>query len=87
MFRNCKAFIRTIPLLQYDEQRPEDLDSDGEDHIADETRYFLMSRPVKPRGMEGLAVENRGLQLLLDVKPEDVSSTPRPRMEVRESTE
>lgn len=48
IFRNCKDFIRTIPLLVYDEHRPEDLDTDMEDHIADETRYFCMSRPVKP---------------------------------------
>ena len=48
VFRNCKDFIRTIPLLQYSETEPEDLDTDGEDHIADETRYFLMSRPISP---------------------------------------
>lgn len=49
IFKNCKAFIRTIPLLQYDEHRVEDIDTDGEDHVADETRYFLMTRPIKPR--------------------------------------
>ena len=49
IFRNCKAFIRTIPLLQYDEHRVEDLDTDGEDHVADEVRYFCMMRPIKPR--------------------------------------
>lgn len=49
VFSNCKAFIRTIPLLQYDEHKVEDVDTDGEDHVADETRYFLMSRPIKPK--------------------------------------
>ena len=49
VFNTCKAFIRTMPLLQYDEHRVEDLDTDGEDHVADEVRYFLMSRPIKPR--------------------------------------
>ena len=49
IFDNCKAFIRTIPQLVYDEHRDEDLDSDGEDHVADETRYFLMSHPIAPR--------------------------------------
>lgn len=48
VFSNCKAFIRTIPLLQYDDHKPEDLDTDGEDHVADEWRYMCMSRPVKP---------------------------------------
>lgn len=49
VFSNCKAFIRTVPSLIYDDHRVEDLDTDGEDHIADETRYFCMSRPIKPR--------------------------------------
>ena len=49
VYDNCKAFIRTIPQLVYDEHRDEDLDSDGEDHVADETRYFLMSHPIAPR--------------------------------------
>lgn len=48
VFNTCVDFIRTIPLLQYDEHRAEDLDSDGEDHAADEWRYFCMSRPIKP---------------------------------------
>ena len=48
VFSNCKGFIRTIPGLMYDEHKPEDLDTDGEDHIADEWRYMCMSRPIKP---------------------------------------
>ena len=49
VFRGCKAFIRTIPLMMYDEHKPEDLDTDLEDHVADEVRYFCMSRPIAPR--------------------------------------
>ena len=48
IFSNCKAFIRTIPTLQYSKTCVEDLDTDGEDHVADEARYFCMSRPIKP---------------------------------------
>ena len=48
IFDNCKGFIRTIPLLMYDEHKPEDLDTSLEDHIADEWRYMCMARPVKP---------------------------------------
>ena len=48
IFDCCKGFIRTIPTLMYDNHKPEDLDTDGEDHIADETRYLCMTRPVKP---------------------------------------
>jgi hypothetical protein len=42
---SCEHTIRTLPYLQHDEKNPEDLDSDGEDHAADETRYAVMSRP------------------------------------------
>lgn len=48
IFNNCQAFIRTIPLLLYDDHKPEDLDSNGEDHVADESRYFCMSCPIRP---------------------------------------
>lgn len=48
-FSTCEHSIRTIPVLQHDEARPEDLDTDGEDHAADEWRYACMSRPwVRP---------------------------------------
>ncbi len=52
VFDTCRDFIRTVPLQQHDPQRPEDLDTTGEDHIADETRYACMSRPLtaRPRG-------------------------------------
>ena len=48
IFSNCKAFIRTVPLMMYDETHTEDLDTDLEDHVCDETRYECMSRPIAP---------------------------------------
>lgn len=45
VFDTCKDFIRTVPSLQHDPDHPEDLDTDGEDHVADEARYGCMSRP------------------------------------------
>lgn len=48
-FDTCKDSIRTIPLMMYDEHKPEDLDSDLEDHACDEIRYFCMMRPIAPR--------------------------------------
>lgn len=48
VFDNCKAFIRTVPLMMYDEHRPEDLNTKLEDHVCDEWRYMCMSRPLKP---------------------------------------
>ncbi len=53
VFRTCRDFIRTVPALTYDSRRPEDIDTAGEDHIYDETRYFLMSRPIAPRAEMG----------------------------------
>lgn len=44
-FANCLNTIRTLPLMQHDQNRPEDMDTDGEDHAADETRYACASRP------------------------------------------
>lgn len=48
IFDTCKDFIRTVPLLMYDEHKPEDLDTSMEDHIADEWRYMCMARPIEP---------------------------------------
>lgn len=42
---NCIDSIRTLPALQHDQNRPEDVDSEGEDHAPDEIRYACMSRP------------------------------------------
>lgn len=77
IFNNCKAFIRTIPLLQYDEHKVEDLDTDGEDHIADEMRYFLMSRPIAPRmKAQPDEYEKSPLKLFLDIPKEDLVAPP-----------
>lgn len=48
VFSTCTNLLRTLPMLVHDIAKPEDLDSDGEDHAADALRYGLMSRP--PRG-------------------------------------
>jgi hypothetical protein len=48
VFSTCRDFIRTVPVMQHDPNRPEDLDTDGEDHVADEARYACMSRPWIP---------------------------------------
>lgn len=52
VFDTCHDFIRTIPAIESDEKRPEDItqtNRGGEDHIADETRYACMSRPITRR--------------------------------------
>ena len=84
IFKNCKAFIRTIPLLQYDEHKVEDLDTANEDHVADEVRYFCMARPIKPRmAQKPDEYENNPLNLFLDIPKEDIKAVSRrPRMEI-----
>ena len=84
IFENCKAFIRTIPALQYDDHKVEDLDTDGEDHVADEVRYFCMSRPIKPRiPKKPDEYYKNPLNMYLDINKGDLTTrTARPRMEI-----
>lgn len=84
VFKNCKAFIRTIPLLQFDDHKVEDLDTEGEDHVADEVRYFLMSRPIKPRvKFQEDREDNSPLNIFLDIpKNEIITASRKPRMEI-----
>jgi hypothetical protein len=44
-FSTCHDSIRTIPALQHDKSRPEDIDTDLEDHGGDDWRYGCNSRP------------------------------------------
>jgi hypothetical protein len=44
-FDTCRDTIRTLPALQHDKAKAEDVDTDGEDHAADELRYACASRP------------------------------------------
>lgn len=43
---NCTDSIRTIPMLIYDDDNVEDVDTSMEDHAYDEWRYFLDSKPI-----------------------------------------
>ncbi|MGH7011673.1 MAG: terminase large subunit domain-containing protein, partial [Caulobacteraceae bacterium] len=58
VFSTCRDFIRTVPVLQHDPDRPEDLDTAAEDHIADETRYACLSRAL-PRRAPGPVERSR----------------------------
>lgn len=56
IFSNCRQFIRTVPVLPRDEKRdPDDVDSNSEDHVGDESRYRILDKrheitPVKLAG-------------------------------------
>jgi hypothetical protein len=66
VFETCRDFIRTVPVLQHDPDRPEDLNTDGEDHVADEARYACMSRPWIPKPKE----PEKPTELIYEVKPD-----------------
>lgn len=60
LFSTCVDAIRTLPALQHDTSRPEDVDTDGEDHAADEIRYACMSRPwIKPVAKDSKKADRR----------------------------
>jgi hypothetical protein len=54
---DCEDWWRTVPALQHDETRMEDVNSKMEDHAGDDTRYACMARPVsrvrKPKQPSG----------------------------------
>lgn len=59
VFSTCVNMIRTIPSLVYDANNIQDVDSRGEDHAADDLRYFLQTlrdfKPLRPMN----AIEKR----------------------------
>lgn len=54
---DCRDWWRTVPAVQHDDIRPEDINTKMEDHVADDVRYACMARPVsrvqKPRALSG----------------------------------
>ena len=46
VFNTCREFIRTVPTLPYSTKKPEDIDSDAEDHAYDMARYVFMDHPI-----------------------------------------
>ncbi|MBP3936415.1 MAG: phage terminase large subunit [Clostridia bacterium] len=84
VFNTCKDFIRTVPALIYDEHKVEDLNTEGEDHVADESRYFCMARPITPRtAVLPDAYASNPMKVYLDIPKENIKkSARRPRMEV-----
>lgn len=74
-FETCVHSIRTIPALQHDEDKPEDLDTTAEDHAADETRYACMSRPWMRSAPEPEARKLKPGQTMLPGPPMPASGT------------
>lgn len=45
---NCVHLLRTLPTLPSDPLKPDDINTDAEDHAADALRYGCMARPYTP---------------------------------------
>jgi hypothetical protein len=71
-FSSCKNLIRTMPIQQYDKSKPEDLDSDLEDHAVDTERYICMSRPITIKIPPTL--QEVGKQWMEDFNPHNVTN-------------
>lgn len=62
IFSNCKHVIRTLPTLQRDDKKPDDINSTGEDHAYDVLRYRCLF-DTRPKVFFG-AFLNRSLPQL-----------------------
>ena len=71
-FATCTEAIRTIPFLQHDPDRHEDVMTDSEDHACDEWRYACMSRPWVPMKEAPKPENSSGYRLYrMDTQPGD----------------
>jgi hypothetical protein len=69
IFNTCTALIRTLPSLQHDPDKPEDVDTSSEDHAPDECRYACMSRPWVPENQPAKAPVFKGLSIGMQNTP------------------
>ncbi len=74
LFSTCVDAIRTLPALQHDQARPEDVDTEGEDHAADEIRYACMSRPMTKDAEKVQPALPPGVFRISDLRPERASA-------------
>lgn len=56
VFEDCRQFLRTVPVLTRDDKDPDDVNTDTEDHIADEVRYR-----VRAAGRSGGSGRHEGM--------------------------
>lgn len=47
IFNTCENWVRTVPVLPRDEKEPDDINTEAEDHCADETRYKVRQSGVR----------------------------------------
>lgn len=70
-FNTCVDAIRTIPAMQHDANRPEDVDTAGEDHAGDTSRYACSSRPWLPAELKPTPKRDRWDKAFGDTKQDN----------------
>jgi hypothetical protein len=60
-FATCPYLLETLPSMSIDKQKPEDLDSKGNDHGVDALRYLCKTRLIDSKWEEPEQVLNRGM--------------------------
>ena len=48
VFENCRGFISRFPILARDDKKPDDVDTEQEDHDYDAFRYRVLTKAEKP---------------------------------------
>jgi hypothetical protein len=56
VFNTCRQFIRTVPNIPRSEKDLDDVDTEAEDHIADEARYRVRQMNLRSRGGRAIGV-------------------------------
>lgn len=54
----CPNLLRTLPMMVYDKNKPEDLDTKGEDHAVDESRYLMQFLQLPDQMRETMIVRD-----------------------------
>ena len=80
---NCRDSIRTLPALQHDRNKPEDVDTESEDHAPDEIRYACMSRPYIKDIQKAAKGRILGVGPHNEVRLEDLWEKPNPQRRAR----
>jgi hypothetical protein len=56
IFDCCENWIRTVPVLPRDERDMDDVDTDTEDHIADESRYRVRASSMRHKSNRSIGL-------------------------------
>jgi hypothetical protein len=58
---NCPQLLESLPSLAIDKKKPEDLDTAGNDHLADALRYLCKERLIDSKWEQPAEVLNKGV--------------------------